>query len=73
MSLTSTTDKEFLKTLEDWLGSQSEIMILIRYSRAAGSKAFELFTSFARRKERLHQNLIARKRLQLLPAVIPAV
>jgi hypothetical protein len=53
--VTSTTDKEFLKTVEDWLRIQSEIMILIRYSRAAGSKSFEFFTSFAGLKERLHQ------------------
>jgi len=51
--LPSTTDNKFLKTLEDWLRSQQEIMILIRYSRAAGSKSFEFFTSFAALRERL--------------------
>lgn len=51
--LPSTTDKKFLKTLESWLGGQSEIMILVRYSRAAGNKSFELFTSFAALRERL--------------------
>jgi hypothetical protein len=55
MRLTSTTDKEFLKTLKDWLDSQSEIMVLIRYTRAAGNKSFEFFTSFAALSERLHQ------------------
>jgi hypothetical protein len=55
MCLTSTTDKEFLKTLEDWLYGQSEIMILIRYSHAAGNKSFEFFTSFAALSDRLHQ------------------
>jgi hypothetical protein len=42
-ALPSTTDKKFLNSLEDWLRSQSEIMILIRDSRAAGSKSFEFF------------------------------
>jgi hypothetical protein len=51
--LTSTTDIEFLRTLEDWLSSESEVLILIRYSRAAGSKSFEFFTAFARLGERL--------------------
>jgi hypothetical protein len=52
-ALPSTTDKKFLNSLEDWLRSQSEIMILIRDSRAAGSKSFEFFTSFATLRERL--------------------
>jgi hypothetical protein len=55
MGLTSTADKEFLKTLEDWLDSQSEITVLIQYSRAAGNKSFEFYTSFAGLSERLHQ------------------
>ena len=52
-TLPSTTDKEFLKTLENWLRGQSEIMILIRYSREAGNKSFEFFSSFAALRERL--------------------
>jgi hypothetical protein len=48
-----TTDKTFLKTLEDWLRGQSEIMIFVRYSREAGNKSFEFFTSFAALRERL--------------------
>src|SRR5277367_5972225 len=44
-TLSSTTDKRFLKSMEDWLCGQSEIMVLIRNSRAAGSKSFEFFTS----------------------------
>ncbi len=54
-TLPSTTDKEILKSLEDWLRGQSEIMILVRYSRAAGSKSFEFFTSFAALRARLAQ------------------
>jgi len=52
-TLPSTTDKKFLKTVEDWLRGQSEIMILVRYSREAGNKSFEFFTSLAALRERL--------------------
>jgi len=52
-TLPSTTDKGFLKTLENWLRSRSEIMILVRYSREAGNKSFEFFTQFAALRERL--------------------
>jgi hypothetical protein len=54
-TLPSTTDKKVLKSLEDWLRDQSEIMILIRNSRAAGGRSFEFFTSFAALRERLAQ------------------
>jgi len=52
-TLPSTTDKKFLKSLEEWLRGQSEVMILVRYSRAAGNKSFEFFNSFAVLKKRL--------------------
>lgn len=52
-TLPSTTDRKFLKTLEEWLRVQSEILILVRYSREAGKKSFEFFTSFAALKVRL--------------------
>lgn len=51
--LTSTTDEEFLRIAKDWLHSQPEVLVLIRYSRAAGDKSFEFFTSFERLRERL--------------------
>jgi hypothetical protein len=54
-TLASTTDKRFLKSLEDWLNGQSEIMILVPYSRAAGNKSFEFFSSFTMLKLRLAQ------------------
>jgi hypothetical protein len=41
MALKSATGEEFLKTLENWLDSQTEVLVLIRYSRAAGDKSFE--------------------------------
>jgi hypothetical protein len=43
----SSTDEGFLNTLKLWLHDQSEILIMIRYSRAGGDKDFEFFTSFA--------------------------
>jgi hypothetical protein len=55
MSLKSAAGEEFLKTLENWLRSQTEVLVLIRYSRAAGDKAFEFHTSFAALRERLRQ------------------
>lgn len=40
-----TTDPKFIVTLETWLRDRPELLLLIRYSHAAGSKDFELFTS----------------------------
>ena len=54
-TLRSTTEKKFLKSLEDWLHGQSEVMILVRYSRAAGNKSFEFYTSFSALTQRLAQ------------------
>lgn len=51
----STADSKFLSTIESWLQSQSEILILIRYSHAAGGKDFEFFFSFAAFAERLRR------------------
>jgi len=53
VALPSTSDKKFLESLEDWLRCHSEIMILVRYSRAAGNKSFEFYTSFAALSKRL--------------------
>jgi hypothetical protein len=55
MSLKSAASQEFLMTLEDWLGSQTEVLVLIRYSRVAGHKDFEFYKSFAALQERLRQ------------------
>ena len=55
MSLESATSEDFLRTLEIWLQSESELLILIRYSSAAGNKDFELYSSFALLQERLRQ------------------
>ena len=53
--LTSTADKEFLRAVNDWVHSQPEVLVLIRYSRAAGEKSFEFFTSFERLRKRLEE------------------
>jgi hypothetical protein len=55
MSFKSAASQEYLKTVENWLGGQTEVLILIRYSRAAGNKDFELYKSFAAVLERLRQ------------------
>jgi hypothetical protein len=49
----STKDKRFLGLLESWLESKPEILVLIRYSRAAGNKDFQFFSSFAVLSDRL--------------------
>jgi hypothetical protein len=55
MGYASATDPKFLGTLESWLLSLSEILVLIRYSAAAGSKDFELFASFVALSKRIRQ------------------
>jgi hypothetical protein len=51
----STADSAFLGVLENWLRSRSEILVLIRYSWAAGSKEFEFFFSYESLTARLSQ------------------
>jgi hypothetical protein len=41
----STRSCEFRRTAERWIAENGEILALIRYDRAAGSKDFEFFTS----------------------------
>ena len=53
MSLKSAAGEEFLTTLEHWLRSKTEVLVLIRYSRAAGDKDFEFYPSFVALQERL--------------------
>ena len=42
----STRDSRFLGPVRSWLETKPEILVLIRYSGAAGSKSFESFSSF---------------------------
>jgi hypothetical protein len=55
MCLKSVAEKEFLQTLERWIDSQREVLVLIRYSRAAGDRSFEFYTSFASLQDRLRR------------------
>jgi hypothetical protein len=49
------TDSAFLGVLETWLRSRPEILVLVRYSRAAGRKEFEFFFSYESLSGRLSQ------------------
>jgi hypothetical protein len=51
----SSTDARFLDTLEVWLRASPEILVLIRYSCAAGAKSFEFFDSFNALAQRINQ------------------
>jgi hypothetical protein len=55
MGYTSATDQKILGTLESWLRSLPEILVLIRYSAAAGAKDFEFFSSIDALSNRMHQ------------------
>jgi hypothetical protein len=55
MTYAATTDPIFLRTLEAWLRVQPEILVLFRYSHAAGSRDYEFFTSFQGLADRLRQ------------------
>jgi hypothetical protein len=52
----SSRDTEFLSTLQQWIAQQGEVLVMFRYSRAAGSKDFEFFDSVELLNSRL-QNL----------------
>jgi hypothetical protein len=49
----SSRDEAFLRTMENWVSESTEILVLIRYSHAAGSKSFEFFQSYAALLEKL--------------------
>ncbi len=55
MNYGPTTDPKFLKTVESWFQTRPEILVLIRYSHSAGSRAFEFFSSFDQFSNRLKQ------------------
>jgi hypothetical protein len=70
MNHASSTDTEFLNTLESWLNNLSQILVLIRYSAAAGNKDFEFFSSFEDLSKRISQlppstYIIAFRQMQL--------
>jgi hypothetical protein len=55
MGYASATDPKFLGTLEGWLRDRPEILVLIRYSHAAGNRDFEFFSSFGALANRIRQ------------------
>lgn len=55
MSYPPTTNPGFLATLENWFRSHPEILILIRYSHAAGARDFEFYRSLQQLSERLRE------------------
>jgi hypothetical protein len=55
MGYTSAIDTKFLGTLESWLRDLPEILVLIRYSHAAGNQDFEFFSSFGTLSNRIRQ------------------
>jgi hypothetical protein len=55
MSYASSTDNRFLARLDVWLRTQHEILVLIRYSHAAGSMEFVFFSSVDMLSERLRR------------------
>jgi hypothetical protein len=57
MSKISSTDKKFLATLQRWFRSrkQKEVLLMIRYAFAAGSKDFEIHTTYKALKARIRK------------------
>jgi hypothetical protein len=55
MDYVSSLDENFLKSLQRWLSERGEVLVLIRYSRSAGSKSFEFFDSYHPLLERLRR------------------
>ena len=53
MSYVAISDPLFLGTVESWFRERAELLALIRYSHAAGSKEFQSFSSFAEFKEKV--------------------
>jgi hypothetical protein len=51
----SATHPDFLGTLERWLSGLPEMLVMIRYSAAAGNRDFELFSSFEVLSNRISQ------------------
>jgi hypothetical protein len=55
MTYPPTTDPKFIGTLESWFRSTPELLVLFRFSHAAGSKDFEFFSSLQALCERVRQ------------------
>src|SRR5579859_2640626 len=53
MAYESTNSPGFLETIKTWIAENGEVLVLIRFSYAAGSKELEFFTSFTTFRQRL--------------------
>jgi hypothetical protein len=55
MAYVSTESVDFQQTVERWIDQSGEILVLVRFSHAGGSRSFEFFTSIEAFRERLHE------------------
>jgi hypothetical protein len=55
MELMSSADRAFLTTVENWIQANGELLVLIRFPYAAGSRSYEFFSSAANLLERMHE------------------
>ena len=53
MAYDSTTSPHFLAPVRAWIETSEEVLVMIRYSHAAGARDFEFFDSFASLQNRL--------------------
>jgi hypothetical protein len=71
MGAVSTKDQGFLGKIDAWLRGQEEALVLFRYSHAAGSKDFELFSSFEELSMRLSQLPVRASVIVFKPPQLP--
>lgn len=55
MAYESTDSPAFLESVKTWLAENGEVLVLVRFSHAAGNQVFEFFTSFPAFEERIAQ------------------
>jgi hypothetical protein len=55
MEYQSSQTPAFLKTVKEWIAETGEVLVLIRYSYAAGNRSYEFFSSFSLFQERIAQ------------------
>jgi hypothetical protein len=55
MGYSPINDPTFLSTVENWVNSNNEVFVLIRFHASAGAKSFEFFNSMCNLKMRLDE------------------
>ena len=53
MAYLSVTSPEFQEACKQWLNELGEVLVLFRYSHAAGSKDYEFFTDISLLNDRI--------------------